>query len=560
MADPNYTVIRGNIRYNATVFQHTETRYRYIRTMSLGGKIYLRCALKDACRATAVIKEADQLIPLKPHFHGVDLYPRNTDIKNLLKKTVAEGMGQHSKRQIFDRVTREHSRGSEVSFPEIERSLHRAQRRGQPKVPSSAAEACQLLQEEGIAMEYGRNMQMMLDDDTGEIALVFYSPDMERFLAGAESINFDGTFFVVPSQFYQLFSIHFLYKDHTFPLFYVLMTSKSASLYLKVFQFIKNRFPDFSPMSSMSDFEVASSDAFQTVYPDAELFHCHFHYSQCIWRKVQKVGLTLLYKRDALFKSFVQKIMSLPYLPPSLISPTADIILQGYHSSAANSTQVGELKRYITRFWLGKIGAEKLSVHSIENATNNTVESFHSRLKTRIQTHKPNFWSFLQHINHLIVDTLLEIERLDAGHQITRRAATRYIRNKERREKCKRKLAEGLFSPVQFINAISHTFRPDNSHSHAGNLDRLHMETEGEEPEAPEADGENGRGERAENYDRTENATSRCVVCLGPRHQVKIFLPCGHGGCGSCADEIVSRELPCPVCRGNVTGAVQAFL
>ncbi len=546
MAAPNYETTEGNVRFNACVYVHSETGFKYLKSKAIdGGKIYLRCLLRGSCRGSAIISEEDILVPKREHSHGLEAYP-DTEIRNLLKRKCSECRGQSSKRQIFDSVTRQHERGGEIAFPEIERSLHRAQRRGQPTVPGDAAEACRLMQEEG-AEEFGLNLQMVLDDEAGDIAQVFYSEDMERFASNIQHVNFDGTFFVVPSQFYQLFTVHFEYLNHSFPFFYALMTRKSASLYAKVFDVLKSKFPSFSPQTAMSDFEFASSDTFQTKFPTAEVSHCAFHFAQCIWRKVQKVGLSELYKGDESFRSFIKKVMSLPHLPSDTIRPTTELLFQGFEGQGEGKEKIAQIKRYVIRFWLDKIGPAKFSVHSFEKSTNNVSEAFHSRLKSRIQTHRPNYWTFLQHLNDSIADTKRDIERIESGLQIVRRPRNKYVRNMARRELCKRKLADGTFTPIQYLNSIAYTVNPDVINT--GNLERLEMETEVDEV-----------GDEQEPVNEVQQ-NNRCAVCLGPREDLKIFLPCGHGGCGNCVDIIVSSPNPsCPVCRGNVVSAVQAFL
>ncbi len=398
-------------------------------------------------------------------------------------------------------------------------------------------------------------MQHVLHEENGngEVAIVLYSESITRILPSVSDINYDATFYVTPMHFYQLFCVHGLYQNNSFPLFFALMTQKSRALYSKIFQVLKETLPAFPPSKSMGDYEQASADALLEHFPTLETGHCQFHYSQCIWRKIQKAGLTTFYKENADFKAFAKKKMSLPYLNAQAIRPTADLLLQTqFKANDATKLKINQLKMYVTRFWLGKIGPEKMSVFNFENATNNWAESFHSRLRAIIKVHQPNFWSFLLNINNCIKDTMNDIKRVKNGLAISRPRKAKYAKNIQKREESKRKLAQNEITPIQFIAIVSHTFDPENIV--AENLERLDMETEVDEEEEEQLQQPPPAGAPAA-------AANACVICLGERENTKTFLPCGHGGCGTCVDHITSAEnATCPVCRCQLLGSVQAFL
>ena len=52
----------------------------------------------------------------------------------------------------------------------------------------------------------------------------------------------------------------------------------------------------------------------------------------------------------------------------------------------------------------------------------------------------------------------------------------------------------------------------------------------------------------------------RCTICGDPDKN-HVFVPCGHlCACKQCAEQVISRKMTCPVCRGEVTEAIQVFL
>ena len=56
--------------------------------------------------------------------------------------------------------------------------------------------------------------------------------------------------------------------------------------------------PELSPRSIMIDFEIASRNALQEVFPEATIQACFYHLSQAIYRKVQSIGLQQEYQTN----------------------------------------------------------------------------------------------------------------------------------------------------------------------------------------------------------------------------------------------------------------------
>ena len=99
----------------------------------------------------------------------------------------------------------------------------------------------------------------------------------------------DGTFDSVPSLFTQMYTIHALHGDSSFPIAFALMVEKTTNAYEILFGILKNNGVTINTF--MSDFEKSSRNAVVNVYGDVRLKGCWFHYTQAIMRRVQKVGL-----------------------------------------------------------------------------------------------------------------------------------------------------------------------------------------------------------------------------------------------------------------------------
>ena len=62
----------------------------------------------------------------------------------------------------------------------------------------------------------------------------------------------------------------------------------------------------------MMDFELNIHRAFDPLF---ETRGCYFHFSQCIWRRVQSGGHVSTYMNDSDFRAFVHSVAALPFFP-----------------------------------------------------------------------------------------------------------------------------------------------------------------------------------------------------------------------------------------------------
>lgn len=61
---------------------------------------------------------------------------------------------------------------------------------------------------------------------------------------------------------------------------WILMSRKEQNSYVKVWNKIKELFPDFHPQSAMSDFETAIQNSLEECFAGIIIRHCWFHFTQ----------------------------------------------------------------------------------------------------------------------------------------------------------------------------------------------------------------------------------------------------------------------------------------
>lgn len=162
----------------------------------------------------------------------------------------------------------------------------------------------------------------------------------------------DGTFKVLPPLFKQLYTIHGKYIDQYYPLIFCLLPSKKETTYTRMLEIIQNKAEEnnltFSPKKVTLDFEKAVISSVSSVFPNAKIQGCLFHYSQCIWRKVQQLGLTQAYKNDAGVRKWIRRAAALPLLPEENVHDAFINIME----SAPDVIAAEPFHDYMVETWL----------------------------------------------------------------------------------------------------------------------------------------------------------------------------------------------------------------
>jgi hypothetical protein len=98
-----------------------------------------------------------------------------------------------------------------------------------------------------------------------------------------------------------------------------------------------------------------SSHIFQ--FPNAHHVGCHFHFTNSIYRQIQHLGLTTIYRDDEDVRSTARKLMALPLILLDKVDAAFDEIVK----EAPKSTK--PLIDYFNRFWMRKMKRPRSNMH-----------------------------------------------------------------------------------------------------------------------------------------------------------------------------------------------------
>lgn len=105
--------------------------------------------------------------------------------------------------------------------------------------------------------------------------------------------NADGTFRTAPKLFGQSYTIHGHNQFSMKPLVFGALENKYEHTYTLFLQSLVKYAGEnnviLAPKSILIDFELSSYNAFKTIFPEAKILFCHFHFAKNIMKHIKKL-------------------------------------------------------------------------------------------------------------------------------------------------------------------------------------------------------------------------------------------------------------------------------
>ena len=210
----------------------------------------------------------------------------------------------------------------------------------------------------------------------------------------------DGTFKVVPKEFYQLYIIHGKIFGKIFPLLYILMSNKTQFDYENLLSILKNKIELQLPGNIIINFEIAAYNAFKKASTKCNVYFCLFHLGQCLWRKIQKLGLSKLYFENSNFRLYMKCFSSLAFVPTEYIEQEFEKLKQ--RASEYESDKLSEFIIYFEKNFIRSMKYPLFSWNANQRLNNNVelttnaAESFHSHFYSRFEQSHSGLQTFIE--------------------------------------------------------------------------------------------------------------------------------------------------------------------
>lgn len=231
----------------------------------------------------------------------------------------------------------------------------------------------------------------------GSRIIVFCSKRAREIIADVTEYFGDATFSCCPKPFQQLYILHgdigsTITTTKVVPLIYVLMPNKKQESYSIVFDLIKSQLPNFNPKTMHLDFEKAAINAILCAFPHVTLRGCFYHWKRAIWKKAKKLGL-----KSKGEKRIAALIAALPLIPHESIKEGLEYV----KSESSDSKKMLLFLKYVESFWLSDKFSEILCVFGERHRTNNTAESYHSKLNKEVNKRNATVINLLKGLTKL---------------------------------------------------------------------------------------------------------------------------------------------------------------
>lgn len=314
------------------------------------------------------------------------------------------------------------------------------------------------------------------------------------------------------------------------------MTNKSQAAYTHLFQTIEKSF-SLRPIFISTDYEKGLRNALNNQYPAAELVGCWFHYSQAILRKAKKIkGLLQFLKLDENAKALFRKFKNLPLI-------REDKILIAFTMFKSEAQRFGSrftsFIAYFEEEWIKKVGPNSFCVFLKSHRTNNLVESYNSRIRSKIPP-SGCFFSFVEFIQE---EELLKSK----DYKIIKEGGTQVYAPQRRKYK----------ERDEFISSWQKKFESDQRVSVQDFFDAMDKLNESDDDTQSEHSSD----------DDNDDDTTFCVVCkLNSR--TTLLEPCNElKFCQICVNNLMVPQRSkgrivkptCPTCGTVVTGSKNVF-
>ena len=302
--------------------------YSYVKKVSKNGYRRWSCskARSQACPGAITTDELPFANPrgFKPHNHNVSL--SEVEIQKCKSELKTEARNNYGARTGVSVATALQNLSPVAmanvgNLSAIKRDVQRQKARDGPVEPNSLATI-------NIQLPWtstgGQHPVPFLFHDSGpqdpQRMLLFATDECLQHLATSNEWYMDGTFKQAPNLFMQLYAIRTKLDDGAVSCVYALLCGKAKQTYDSMFAAIIQRchalnlFP--GPVSVHVDFEMAVHNSVRAMFgPLVNICGCYYHLCQSTWRKIQDLGLAVLYNQDDDVKKFVGMVDGLAILP-----------------------------------------------------------------------------------------------------------------------------------------------------------------------------------------------------------------------------------------------------
>lgn len=178
---------------------------------------------------------------------------------------------------------------------------------------------------------------------------------------------------------------------------------------------------------------------------------CFFHYTQCIWRKVQGCGLAVRFREEDSVRLLVRRAAVLPLVPEHRVE---DVWLEALEDNEDDDHDVLRFKDYVTETLVEGHLTHWNHYDNDGSRTTNVVEGWHHKFN-RMCRRPHNIFMFIQLIQKVQAANEAKMIQLAAGG-VVRPKKKKYRQLDTRIRQLKDRLLQGNIQLMEYADAASH--------------------------------------------------------------------------------------------------------
>lgn len=192
----------------------------------------------------------------------------------------------------------------------------------------------------------------------------------------------------------------------------------------------------FEPKEILVDYEIAMISAIDEIFETTKVRECFFHFCLCIYRNVNKNGLSNLYDQiDEVFKILVRKIMALAFLPVDIICEEYrtifDEIKEKYiDNDSVHRVNVIKFLNYVTLTWMNDNATFKKDLwnqYKKRIRTTNNAEGFNRGFNNHLHQAHPNIHQLIKLLKDEEMNTQINYNKFDGKNKFDKHKVKKYV-------------------------------------------------------------------------------------------------------------------------------------
>lgn len=142
-------------------------------------------------------------------------------------------------------------------------------------------------------------------------------------------------------------------------------------------------------------FEEAAIRSLKNVFPSVQILGCNYHFNQCVWRKIQELGMIHDYTNKEEVRLHVRICAALAYVPVTDVENGWLCIME---DSPNHHQQLQKFQDYLVDQWIqnSNITVDMWNCYEQRHRTNNAVEGWNHRLNSILKKPHPTLFALIK--------------------------------------------------------------------------------------------------------------------------------------------------------------------